>query len=95
MRLNNRIVCLDGASVSVQANQYAYCTPRDDSGPYWEVEAGFPSVTPPRSWLVYAENPENLLGTVYGYMPTAMIEEFISTHGGMIEGELPEFLSGK
>jgi hypothetical protein len=40
--LNQRITCEDGFSVSVQANEGAYCYPRNDSGPYMEVELGFP-----------------------------------------------------
>lgn len=40
--VNARIVCKDGTSLSVQANEYVYCAPRDNYGPYYEVEVGFP-----------------------------------------------------
>ncbi len=54
------LVCKDGATVSVQASQYHYSTPRNDRGPYSHVEAGFPSVIPPDSWSEYAENWHSL-----------------------------------
>lgn len=41
-----RIVCADGFSLSVQANQGAYCAPRNNRGPWYEVEVGFPSAKP-------------------------------------------------
>ncbi|MFZ9902982.1 MAG: hypothetical protein ACO3FT_04935 [Ilumatobacteraceae bacterium] len=83
------IVCADGARVSVQASRHHYATPRNDSGPYTHVEAGFPSVDPPASWRDYAEDPTRLTDTVYSYMPYDCVEEFITMHGGMVEGVLP------
>jgi hypothetical protein len=88
-----RIRCADGASVSIQAGRYMYCTPRNDEGPYTSVEAGYPSVPPPASWMEfmdgdYADAP---CDTVYGYVPVAFVREFIETHGGMVGGELPSF----
>lgn len=49
------IVCADGATISVQASNGHYCSPRNDAGPWYEVEVGFPSVKPPESWKPYAE----------------------------------------
>ena len=37
------IVCKDGTTLSVQASEFHYCTPRDNKGPYTHVEIGFPS----------------------------------------------------
>lgn len=48
-----RVICNDGETLSVQAGQCIYCTPRDDFGPWDKVEVGFPSVTPPDSWEEY------------------------------------------
>ena len=87
---NKHVVCKDGATVSVQANRSTYCTPRDDRGPYTHVEAGFPSVMPPPSWLEYCEDPNDPLETVYGFMPLSCITEFLNEHGGPVEGELPD-----
>ena len=85
-----RIVCADGASVSIQAGEGIYCTPRNNIGPYTHIEAGFPSVEPPASWLPHAEDVVNLCDTVYGYMPYERVDEFIEIHGGMVSGELPQ-----
>ena len=88
----DRVVCADGAAVSIQAGAGVYSTPRNNEGPYTHVEAGFPSVEPPPSWREYAEDPNDLLGTVYGYLPYDCVDEFINVHGGLMEGfefELP------
>jgi len=84
-----RVVCADGVSVSIQAGEGIYSTPRDNRGPYTHIEAGFPSVEPPASWREFAEDAENLCGTVYAYMPYDCVDEFINIHGGMVSGELP------
>lgn len=78
------IVCRDGATVSLQASEYHYCTPRNNDGPYTHIEAGYPSVMPPDSWLPYAENAEKPLDTVYDYLPLQLAQEFIDAHGGVV-----------
>ncbi len=90
-----RVVCADGASVSIQAGAGVYSIPRDNKGPYTHVEAGFPSVDPPPSWREYAEADGKHwtpCDTVYAYMPYDCVDEFINVHGGLMEGfefELP------
>lgn len=79
-----RIVCNDGESVSIQAGRFLYSSPREDGlKSYSEIEAGFPSVAPPDSWLEYAEDHANLIGTVYAFMPIEIAQEFIDAHGGI------------
>tara|TARA_Y100000592_G_C5478345_1_gene323736 strand:- start:535 stop:831 length:297 start_codon:yes stop_codon:yes gene_type:complete len=86
---NKRIVCKDGFSMSVQANEYAYCTPRMDNAPaYSEVEIGYPS-QPEHLLMPWAENEEAPCKTVYGYVPRQRVMLVIAKHGGMVEGELP------
>lgn len=90
--LNPRITCADGISLSVQANQYAYCSPRIDEIDHWcfytAVEVGFiedkdgNQFTPPDDWEQYGEY--GLPSDVYGYIPTQMVEKFINDHGGNI-----------
>ena len=82
------LVCKSGFTVSVQASKTNYCTPRNDIGPYTEVELGFPSAVEPLI-TAYAEDPSNLLSTVYGWVPTVVLFELISKHGGIAEGEIP------
>lgn len=90
-KMYQHIVCADGATVSIQAGEHIYCTPRNNYGPYTHVEAGFPSVDPPASWHEYADDLEGRwTNTVYGYLPWERVEEFIHVHGGMVSGELPE-----
>jgi len=79
---SKRITCADGFSISVQANEYAYCYPRDNYGPWYEVECGFPSSVP-ELIMHYCENAENPTGTVYGYVPIDLVEELLQLHGGI------------
>jgi hypothetical protein len=59
-----------------------YCNPRDDNGPYTEVELGFPSEHPGEAIMKFAENPDAPLDTVYGYVPVFLVRRLIASHGG-------------
>ena len=78
-----RVYCNDGYSVSIQAGQGMYCTPRENlkEGDYKTVELGFPSE---KDELIneYAEC-ENYTETVYGYVPIEVVEKLLEKHGGM------------
>jgi hypothetical protein len=76
-----RIVCRDGFSLSVQATHGAYCQPRENLGPWYEVEVGFPSAEP-ENIMEYAEQPEIPTDTVYAYVPIELVEDLIAIHGG-------------
>ena len=79
-----------GFGVSVQARNRNYCTPRDDFGPYTQVELGFP--TAPDSLIIgFAEDSDNPTETVYGYVPVGIVQALAVKHGGIIEGEFPPF----
>lgn len=88
-KLNPKIHCTDGVSLSVQANQYAYCSPRNDECGAWEnyasVEVGFITAAdgqplpPPDDWREYADG--DFPADVYGYVPTGVVESFIAAHG--------------
>ncbi len=82
------VQCADGFSVSVQGNETAYSTPRNNAGPYTEVECGFPS-SYDFHLNQYAEDPDDPTGTVYGWVPAHVVRMCLDSHGGMIEGELP------
>jgi hypothetical protein len=81
--LAKRIECADGFSISVQASHGAYCSPRRNIGPWYQVECGYPSDVPAEI-MSYAEQPENPTETVYGYVPIELVEELIAAHGGII-----------
>ena len=83
------VVCKDGFKMSVQAGQSLYSEPRDVVDSYEEVEVGFPS-TEESLLTSYAEDEENLCGTVYGYVPCSIIDEVIVKHGGIDEDAIDE-----
>lgn len=93
MKKNRRLVCTDGFSMSVQGNSGAYCEPRDNHGPYTEVEIGYPNQIE-ELIIPWAENPAKPTQTVYGYVPTEIVLEVILKHGGFIEGDIPEMEMG-
>ena len=78
------VICNDGFQMSVQAGQSLYSEPRDVADSYEEAEVGYPSEE--ESLLTtYAEDEDNLCGTVYGYVPCSIINEVIEKHGGIDE----------
>lgn len=79
--ISKRITCVDGFSLSVQATHGAYCRPRDNIGPWYQVEVGFPSAKPDLIFD-YAEDQDNPTQTVYGYVPIGMVQQLIDLHGG-------------
>lgn len=79
-----RIVCKDGFSISVQANCGSHCTPRDNQGPWIDVECGYPSAAP-HLIMSYAEDPDNPTETIYPHVPVALVDDLIAEHGGMVE----------
>ena len=87
MAIKPRVICSDGVSLSIQASRTHYCEPRDDEGPYYEMEVGYiqdangDTLAPPESWLPYADRTEFPI-VVYGYVPIELIDAFIAEHGG-------------
>ena len=86
---NERIVCADGFNMSVQADEFVYCSPRNNDGPYTAVEIGFPSH---REDLIleFAEDKNTPTQTVYGWVPVHIVSLVLAKHGGMVEGEVPK-----
>ena len=70
------VKCKDGATLSVQASQYHYSTPRENFGPYTEVEV----------WCVSCEVTEFDYSDddPSAYVPIEKIVQFIDNHGGMV-----------
>jgi len=96
---NPKIKCKDGFTMSVQANDGAYCEPREDYPPmaYIQVECGYPSSPPVTKELrEYAEmcGTEDYCGTVYGYVPIAIVQAEFDAHGGIVEGRMPSNVEG-
>ena len=78
------VACTDGFTISVQANERAYCTPRSNTGPWLSVEIGFPNRIEPLLWP-YAESPGNWTDTVYSYVPIDLTAAVIELHGGFLD----------
>lgn len=85
-----QLVCKDGFKISVQASKYHYCSPRVDGDVIYEaVELGYPNM---EDELIadFAEDPEDLTKTVYGYVPVEVVNQLIEKHGGILESEEEE-----
>ena len=70
-------------SFSMQASEYHYCSPRNNTGPYSRVEIGFPSrrVT---KWLPYADSfSSKPTRTVYAFVPLDLVAEVVDLFGGL------------
>lgn len=79
-----RAVFADGFSISIQASRFAYCQPREDSGPYYMVECGFPVGKVSQELLEYAENRSDPENTVYAYVPIALVRRELLSHGTIL-----------
>lgn len=85
--ITERIKCVDGFAMSVQASDCHYSTPRVRGlGFYNTYEVGFPSEAEPLL-MPYAEDEDNPTSTVYGYVPVQIIVDVIAKHGGVEEGD--------
>lgn len=83
-RFHDRVKCADGFSMSVQASEGHYCSPRVTGlGFYNSYEVGFPSE---REGLLmpYAQDAECPTETVYGWVPASIIATVIAKHGGVV-----------
>ena len=91
-----RAVCKDGFSISIQASEHHYCTPRIDGAytEYDDVELGFPSEAEPLITeyveVGYDDIPDPPTESVYPHVPTNVVKKMIDKHGGIIEGEMPK-----
>ena len=93
------IVCKDGFTMSVQASNYHYCTPRiNDAEGYLEVEIGYPRQREPLLdkyvegfglWVEGENDDSNFTNAVYPYVPAEVVIEVIMKHGVMTGGNLP------
>ena len=70
--------CKDGTTLSVQASEGHYCTPRTNTGPYSAVEVWYitDSPTPVTEFEYDSEDPS-------ANVPITSVVAFIDNHGGM------------
>jgi hypothetical protein len=84
------VKCKDGFGISIQASDGHYCTPRVNGDViYEEVELGYPNM---EDELIaeYAEDPDDLTDTVYGWVPVDIVNQLIEKHGGIVESNEEE-----
>ena len=80
-----RLHCNDGFSMSVQAHEYNYCSPRvkpEETDCYYQVEVGFPSERE-ELLMEYVEDCDKPTDTIYAYVPVKVVQEVIEKHGGI------------
>lgn len=82
------VVCADGFTISVQASRYHYCAPRENDGPWTNVECGFPSEAAP-AIEDYKDGDDNDCESVFAGVPIELVEKLIASHGGMVIAESP------
>lgn len=86
-RIRPIIVCNDGFSMSVQASEFHYSTPRYDNLDFYSAfEIGYPSEIE-HSIINYAEDKEHPINTVYSWVPYEIIDIIIDKHGGINKAE--------
>lgn len=79
----DRLEAYSGWSVSVQAGECLYSTPRNNHGPWTEVELGFPSEAK-KILMPYAECKDNdPTKTVYPYVPLDVVAMAFLEEGGI------------
>lgn len=71
------LLCADGTTMSVQASQFHYCSPRSDVGPYtsveiWRIKSTSQEVTQ------FEYDPDE----PSGYVPIEQVAAFIDACGG-------------
>lgn len=85
-KITKQVKCDDGFEFSMQAGPSMYSDPRAIADHYNSVEIGFPN-DPEPLLKEFAEDPDNLTDTVYGWVPVARVNEVIEKHGGICEKE--------
>lgn len=82
-----RLILADGGSMSVQASEYHYCSPRinlDSYAGYNSFEIGFPNKHYPELDKYQDYSPSgDPTDSVYAYVPLEVVEQLINSAGGV------------
>ena len=72
-------MCFGDLTLSIQASDYHYYSPKKDCDYYYEVEVGFPNFDFSEEFIHrYADDIDNPQDTVYGYVPINILSKEIS-----------------
>lgn len=74
-----RVVCADGTKLSVQASESHYCSPRNNVGPYIEVEVWYVDSKTEVEVLEFEYSTEN----PSAYVDINSVVAYIDRHGGL------------
>ena len=77
------VMCANGRTVSVQAGSCHYCTPRQNKGPWEDVEIMFMDGEVPELVHEWAEPSGDGFSGVCGYIPVEKVREVIALFGGV------------
>ena len=88
-----RLTCSDGFSLSIQAGDFVYCSPRKnitnyDDEHYESVEVGFPYMDEELLYP-YAESEDPSERRIYPYVPVDVVDRIIEKNGG-IKGSMDD-----
>lgn len=72
--------CADGSTMSVQASEYHYCSPRSNEGPYTCVEVW--NCGSPEAWTEWGNGEDP-----YAYIPINIVAAEINRRGGFAQTE--------
>jgi len=78
----DRIICKDGFSLSVQGSEFHYCSPKENTDFFIQMEIGFPSEKEDLI-MQFIEDYQEPTDSVYPYVPFVIIESVIEKHGGI------------
>ena len=92
MIIRNQVICKDGTTLSVQASDFHYCTPRSDTGPWNTVEVGYFTnpmgrTYTPRGWKSLNDSTD-----IYSRVPIDVVVAFVDKHGGDTTGVMSTFI---
>ena len=96
MMVREPVTMASGLTVSVQASDGHYCSPRLNQndlprcGEYSSVELGFPSEQLPPVFEKYRDGDDD----VFAYVPAHLVLRLIAENGGVMSGELPPMTGG-
>lgn len=76
-----KMKCRNGLEMSVQASETHYCSPRDNTGPWYAVEVGFPNRVV-EGLRPHQDGDGDMTDSVFGYVPIGTVAEIIANAGG-------------
>lgn len=81
------VTCADGCTLSVQASEGHYCTPRADFAPhYTSVEVAFPTDAKRQPLQASFAGRADGGQPVWGWVPVTEVNDWIEAHGGLKQG---------